>query len=109
MQQACTQTKCIFSHYVLLFQSCHHDDYPDVLLPHHPPEVSHGVVQWTLSADEVSFCSSTLNTDTHIVINKQRQTHRQTELSVKLRKSMSSYRHIICIDVVSVWMGVLDG
>lgn len=60
MQQARTNTdttrhtKCL-SHHVLVPQSCHHDDYPDVLLPHHPPEVSHGVQQRTLGADEVSL------------------------------------------------------
>ena len=56
------------SHYVLVSQRCHHDDYPDVLLPHHPPEVSHGVMHRSLGADEVPLWSSALHhrhTHTH--------------------------------------------
>lgn len=33
-----------FPHCIFVSQSCHHDDHPDVLLPHHPPEVGHGAV-----------------------------------------------------------------
>lgn len=48
---------------VLLSQRRHHDDYPDVLLPHHPPEVSHGVVQGSLRADEVPLRPAALSKD----------------------------------------------
>lgn len=51
-------------HCVFVPQSRHHDDHPDVLLPHHPPEVGHGALQRPLGADEVSLRSSTLNTKT---------------------------------------------
>lgn len=51
-------------HRVFVPQSRHHDDHPDVLLPHHPPEVGHGARQRPLGADEVSLRSSTLNTRT---------------------------------------------
>lgn len=43
-----------------MFQGRHHDDDPDVLLPHHPPEVSRGAPQGTLGADEVPLGFPTL-------------------------------------------------
>lgn len=52
---------CCFPHHVFVCQGSHHDDYADVLLPDHPPEVGRGVAQRTLRADEVSLGAATLH------------------------------------------------
>lgn len=62
------------SHQVFVFQRRHHDDYPDVLLPHHPPEVNHSVSQGTLRADEVPLGGTTL---------KKEKPHRHYSLDAK--------------------------
>lgn len=63
-------------HQVFVFQGCHHDDYPDVLLPHHPPEVGQSVPQGPLGADEVPLSGATLQSKktTHTFIALWSQT-----------------------------------
>lgn len=87
---------------VLLSQRRHHDDYPDVLLPHHPPEVSHGVVQGSLRADEVPLRPAALSKDIEALAPRE-----DGRTDRKDRPGTSSHRHKVCVDVVGVGLGAL--
>lgn len=72
-------------HRVFVPQSRHHDDHPDVLLPHHPPEVGHGALQRPLGTDEVPLRSTTLNTN----VTESADAHRTLETLIQTLPAQS--------------------